>query len=70
MFNLLDTTVPLYFSLLQCEMLESIEVKGSIGTKWVNSLQFSVSFYVETSHLICNANEIISFHMERNTGLN
>ena len=34
-----------------------------------NQFQSSVEFHIETSHLICIANEMIAFYMECNTGL-
>ena len=34
-----------------------------------NSFQPSVAFYIETSPLICIANQMIGFYMERNTAL-
>ena len=35
----------------------------------VHPLQFSVAFYVETSHLICFANQMTGFSIKCNTGL-
>ena len=37
--------------------------------KWVNPFQPSVAFHIETSHLICNANQMTGFYIECNTGL-
>ena len=35
----------------------------------INSFQPSVKFHIETSHLICSANQITGFYMKCNTGL-
>ena len=34
-------------------LLFSTQIMRESGTKWVNSLQSSVAFHIETSHLIC-----------------
>ena len=34
-----------------------------------NPFQPSVAFHIETSHLICCANQMTGFYMKRNTGL-
>ena len=34
-------------------LLLSTQIMRESGTKWVNSLQSSVAFHLETSHLIC-----------------
>ena len=35
----------------------------------MDPFQPSVVFHIETSHLICNANQMTGFHMKCNTGL-
>ena len=36
---------------------------------FVNPFQHSVGIYIETSHLICTADQITGFYMKCNTGL-
>ena len=36
----------------------------------INSFQPSDAFHIETSHLICNANQMTGFYMECNNGRN
>ena len=36
---------------------------------WINPFQPSVTFHIETSHLICSAKQITGFYMKYNTGL-
>ena len=35
----------------------------------LNPFQLSVAFYIETSHWICNANQMTGFYMKCKTGL-
>ena len=42
-------------------------ISGSINP--FNYFQLNVAFYVQTSHLICTANQMTGFYMECNTGL-
>ena len=61
------------------EMLSYLQSKNNLVTnKWVTSyiwkcslnlLEPSIVFYIETSHLICTANQIIGSYMKCNTGL-
>ena len=37
--------------------------------KQINPCQLSVAFHIETSHLICSANQVTGFHMKCNTGV-
>ena len=48
--------------------MESIEI-GGIGTRWVNPCQPSFAFHIETSYLICIANQLTGFYMKRIAGL-
>ena len=56
---------------LRCltEILESSETQGNIGMKTPKPFQLSVAVHLETSHLICNTNEMTDFYMKCNTGL-
>ena len=38
-------------------------------TKFVSLFRPIAAFYIETSHLICTANQITGFHIKCNTGL-
>ena len=38
-------------------------------TKFVSLFRSSAAFYIETSHLICTANQITGFYIKYNTGL-
>ena len=42
---------------------------GNICRKLINPFQLSVAFRMETSHLICSANQMTGFYMECNTGV-
>ena len=42
-------------------LAKCIETGGNTGTKWVNLLQLSVVFHIETSHQICTANQMTGF---------
>ena len=41
----------------------------SVNCIVVNPSQPGVAFHIETSHLICTANQVTGFYMEYNTGL-
>ena len=51
------------FSDICGKMQESIEINGSIGMKWVNSLKINFPHHIEHSQLIFIANQFTGFYM-------
>ena len=48
-------------------MIQGVQ-KETSGMKWVNPLTNNVSHHIETSQLICNANQLTGFYMTGTIG--
>ena len=68
------------FISMRCRKLKNFEIKGTwansetgffmiFGTKWVNPIQPSVAFHIETGHLFCSAKHMVGFYVKCSTGL-